>query len=99
MVEELAQWGGCAGATCLLAVDVVHCAVGPETEGEGVVEPGGIGAIHGGLVDDEEEDVRENAEESKEGDEVWCHPEWEEVDAVIPLKHRCQLVFSLSFEG
>lgn len=85
MIEELAERAGGSGAACLLAVDVVHCAVSPETEGEGVVEPGGIGAVHCRLVDDEEEDIGEDAEESQEGDEVWCHPEGKEVDAVVPL--------------
>lgn len=39
MVEELAEGARGAGASGLLAVDVVHGRVGPEAEGEAVVDP------------------------------------------------------------
>lgn len=42
MVEELAEGARGAGAAGLLAVDVVHGRVGPEAEGEAVVDPGRI---------------------------------------------------------
>ena len=94
MVEEFSQWRRRAGATGLLPVNVVHGGVGPETEGEGVVEPGRVLTVESGLEDDEESDIGYDAKETEKGYKVGCHPEGKEFDAVVPLEGGSAFVLS-----
>lgn len=85
MVEELAEAGGSTSAPCLLAVDVVHSRVCPDSERIAKVDPAVFRSCEVGVHHFEKPYVAQNEEEPQQSDHVGSEPQREKSDARVPV--------------